>query len=230
ALIAYFCPITNGPLELLALLYPLCTALYFGVFDPRGMPTAVGEICVGYGVGVVTATAFSRLLAADDAVAMLAGSLAAGFARARSRLEEVTARFAADRFAPLPGEEPISSQIARDMQLLERVRQEGRHREDVAFLSLAIVVADHALTLTDTMDTLARHDVGRTYRRLLAPPLTVLVAELDAGLRAFEQTAREHRRLTAGVGTQVGAQWFDDGAAMAALDAPPLCLLRSRAL
>ena len=230
ALIAYFCPITNGPLELLALLYPLCTAFYIGVFDPRGMPTAVGEICVGYGVGVVTATAFSRLLAADDTVPMLTGALAAGFARARSRLDEATARFAADRFAPLPGEGPISSQLARDMQLLERVRHEGRHREDVAFLSLAIVVADHALTLTDMMDTLARHDVGRTYRRLLAPQLTVLVAELDAGLRAFEQTAREHRPLTAALATQVGAQWPDCRAAIAAVEARQLALRRTGAL
>ena len=181
ALTAYCCPVTSGPLELLALLYPLCTAFYMGVFDPDGMPMAVAEICVGYAVGIVTATTFSRLFAADDAAATLAGALAAGFARARVRLDEVTARFAAEGFEPIPGEAPISPQFARDMQLLERVRQEGRHREDVALLSLAIVVVDHALTLTDTMDALARHDVGRTYRRLLAPQLSVLVARLGAG-------------------------------------------------
>src|SRR5439155_26371859 len=59
ALTAYCCPVTSGPLELLALLYPLCTAFYMGVFDPDGMPMAVAEICVGYAVGIVTATTFS---------------------------------------------------------------------------------------------------------------------------------------------------------------------------
>jgi len=224
ALLAYCCPVTSGPLELLALLYPLCTAFYMGVFDPDGMPTAVGEICVGYAVGIVTATVFSRLFAAGDAAATLAGVLAAGFARARVRLDEVTARFAAEGFAPIPGEAPISSQFARDMQLLERVRQEGRHREDVAMLSLAIVVVDHALTLTDTMDALARHDVGRTYRRLLAPRLSVLVARLGAGLRGFEQA------LAATFATQVHAQWPDFRAAIAAVEAEQLALRRTGAL
>src|SRR5205809_1965033 len=134
ALTAYCCPVTSGPLELLALLYPLCTAFYMGVFDPGGMPMAVAEICVGYAVGIVTATTFSRLFAADDAAATLAGALAAGFARARVRLDEVTARFAAEGFEPIPGEAPISPQFARDMQLLERVRQEGRSEEHTSEL------------------------------------------------------------------------------------------------
>jgi hypothetical protein len=165
-LVAYLCPITSAPLELLALLYPSFTAFYVGVFDPAGMPTAVGEISVAYGVGIVTATAFSQLYTVDDAAVTLAHELAAGFARARASLDEVTTRFVAERFLPVAGEAPISSQFAHDMQRLERVRQEGRHREDLPFLSLAIVVVDHALTVTVTMDALARHDVGRTYRRL----------------------------------------------------------------
>ena len=230
ALTAYCCPVTSGPLELLALLYPLCTAFYMGVFDPDGMPMAVAEICVGYAVGIVTATTFSRLFAADDAAATLAGALAAGFARARVRLDEVTARFAAEGFEPIPGEAPISPQFARDMQLLERVRQEGRRREDVAMLSLAIVVVDHALTLTDTMDALARHDVGRTYRRLLAPQLSVLVARLGAGLRGFEQAAREIRPLAATFATHVHAQWPDFRAATAAVEAQQLALRRTDTL
>ena len=229
-LIAYFCPITDGPLELLALLYPFCTAFFIGLVDVRGMPTEVGDICVGYGVGVVTATVFCELFAADDAATTLAGALAAGFARARSHLDEGTTRLAAEQFEPGPGEGPISSQFARDMQLLERVRQEGRHREDVAFLSLAIVVVDHALGLTDTMDALARHDVGRTYRRLIAPQLTVLVAALDAGLRAFEQAAREHRPRAATGATRVDAQWPDYRAAIAAVEAQQLALRRTGAL
>src|SRR5262249_20651786 len=188
---AYFAPVTHRAMEMLALLYPFLTGFFLGVLDPAGMPTAVGKISLGYAVGIVTATIFSRLLSPDDSAAMLADSLAAGFARSRARLAEITARYAAGRFEPLPGEAPISSQFARDMQLLERVRQEGRDRQDVIeFLAVGIVVVDRALRLTDTMDALARHDVGRKYRRLLAGQLTVLVSELGAGLRAFEAAAR----------------------------------------
>ena len=230
ALIAYFCPVTSGALELLALLYPLCTAFFMGVLDPGGMPTQVGYICVGYGVGIVTATAFSRLAVPEDAAATLAGALGAGFARARSRLGEVTDRFAAERFEPIAGESSISSEFARDMPLLERVRQEGRHRDDVAGLAFGIVVVDHALTLTNTMDALARHDVGRTYQRLLAPQLTGLVARIDAGLRAFEQEAREPRPHAATLGTQVNAQWPDYRVAIAALEARQSALRRTGAL
>jgi hypothetical protein len=229
-LVAYFCPITNAPLELLALLYPSFTAVYVGVFDPPGMPTAVGEISVAYAIGIVTATAFSRLLSADDTAATLADALAGGFAHARARLEQVTARFTAERFEPIQGEAPLSSQFVRDMQLLERVRQEGWHRDDVPFLSLAVVVVDHALTLTDTMDALARHDVGRTYRRLLAPQLTELVASLDAALRAFEETAREHRPRETTVATQAGSRWPDHREAITAVESQQLALRRTGAL
>src|SRR5258705_2604579 len=142
-LIAYFCPVTNGALELLALLYPFCTAFFFGVLDPGDMPTEVGYICVGYGIGLVAATAFSRVLSADDPAATLADALAAGFARARSRLEEVTARFAAEPFEPVPGQPPTSSEFARHMRLLDRVRPEGRRPAPVAVLALAIFVLVH---------------------------------------------------------------------------------------
>ena len=226
-LIAYFYPVTRGALELLALLYPFCTAFFIGVLNPGGMPTEVGYICVGYGVGIVTATAFAQLFVADDAAATLADALAEGFARARSRLGEVTARFAAERFEPIPGESSISSDFARDMPLFERVRQEGQHPDDVPALAFAIVVVDHALTLTDTMDALARHDVGRTYRRLLAPQLMTLVARLDAGLRGIEQALRSHRPLTA---TQVDAEWPDYRAAITALEAHQSTLRRTGAL
>jgi uncharacterized membrane protein YccC len=229
-LVAYFCPVTNTPLELLAVLYPMFTAFYMGVFDPSGMPTAVGEISVAYAVGIVTATAFSQLFAADDTAATLANALAEGFARARARLDQVTARFTAERFEPISVEEPISSQFTRDIQLLERVRQEGRHRDDVAFLSLAVVVVDHALTLTDTIDALARHDVGRTYRRLLLPQLSVLVASLDDALRAFEEAARERRPRETTVATQAGARWPDNREAIAAVESQQLALRRTDAL
>jgi uncharacterized membrane protein YccC len=231
ALVAYFSPVTHRAMEMLALLYPFITGFFIGVLDPAGMPTAVGKICLGYAVGIVTATIFSRLLSPDDAVATLADSLAAGLARARSRLAEVTARYTADRFEPLPGEAPISSQFARDMQLLERVRQEGRDRQDVIeFLAVSIVVIDRALTLTDTMDALARHDVGRKYRRLLAGQLTVLVTELDAGLGAIERAARERNPLAATATAQAGAQWPDYRAAVAAVHAQQLALRQSGAL
>jgi uncharacterized membrane protein YccC len=229
-LIAYLCPVTNAPLELLALLYPIFTAFYVGVFDPSGMPTAVGEISVAYAIAIVTATVFSRLFAPDDTAATLASALAAGFARARARLDQVMARFTAEQFDPVRVEAPLSSQFARDMQLLERVRQEGRHRDDVAFLALAVVVVDHALTLSDTMDALARHDVGRTYRRLLASQLTVLVAGLDAALRAFEEAAREHRLRETTVVAQAGARWPDHREAIAAVESQQLALQRTGAL
>jgi uncharacterized membrane protein YccC len=230
ALVAYLCPITNAPLELLALLYPSFTAFYVGVFDPAGMPTAVGEISVAYGVGIVTATAFSRLFTMDDPAVTLVGTLAAGFASARARLDEVTARFVAERFEPVAGEAPVSSQFARDMQLLERVRQEGRHREDLTFLSLAIVVVDHALALTVTMDALARHDVGRTYRRRLASTLTMVVTRIDTALRVFEQALREHRPLAVAVATPAAVLWPEHRAAMAALESQQLALRRTGAL
>jgi len=226
ALVAYFSPVTHRAMEMLALLYPFITGFFIGVLDLAGMPTAVGKISLGYAVGIVTATIFSRLLSPDDAVATLADSLAAGLARARSRLAEVTARYGADRFEPLPGEAPISSQFARDTQLLERVRQEGRGREDVVeFLAVGIVVVDRALTLTDTMDTLARHNVGRKYRRLLAGQLTVLVTEINAGLGAIERAARERNPLAT-----TAAQWPDYPAAVAAVHARQLALRQSGAL
>ena len=80
------------------------------------------------------------------------------------------------------------------------------------------------------MDALARHDVGRTYRRLLAPQLTGLVARIDAGLRAFEQEAREPRPRAATLGTQVNAQWPDYRVAIAALEARQSALRRTGAL
>jgi uncharacterized membrane protein YccC len=89
---------------------------------------------------------------------------------------------------------------------------------------LGIVVVDHALTLTNTIDALSRHDVGRTYRRLLAPHLTGLVGRIDAGLRAFEQEG------AATLGTQVHAQWPDYRAAIAALEAQQSALRRTGAL
>jgi uncharacterized membrane protein YccC len=230
ALIAYFCPVTNGALDLLALLYPFCTAFFFGVLGPGDMPTEVGDICVGYGIGLLAATAFSRVLAADDPAATLADALAAGFARARSRLEEVTARFAAERFEPVPGEPPISSEFARHTRLLDRVRQEGPRRDTVSVLALAIVVVDHALALTNTLDALARHDVGRTYRRLLAPQLTALVAHLDAGLHAFEEAAREQRPRAATLPPPVDVQWPDYRAAIDALEARQLAVRQTGAL
>ena len=223
ALIAYVSPVTRGAPELLAVAYPFLTAFYQGVFDPDGMPTAVGEICFGYAIGIVTATVFAQLLSPDDATATLAGALADGFARARARLAEVTGRYVAERFEPLPGEPPISSQFARDMQLLDRVRQEGRHRDDVPFLALAVVVLDRALALSDTIDGLARRPVGRTYRRVLAPQLTALVDELDAGLRAFELAARQR---SAGAVTT----WPDYRAAVAAVHAEQVALARTDAL
>ena len=230
ALIAYFCPVTNGALDLLALLYPFCTSFFFGVLDPGDMPTEVGDICVGYGIGLLTATAFSRVLAADDPAATLADALAAGFVRARSRLQEVTARFAAERFERVPGEPPISSEFARHMHLLDRVRQEGRHRDSLDVLALAIVVVDHALALTNTLDALARHDVGRTYRRQLAPQLTALVAHLDAGLCAFEQAAREQRPRAAILPPSVGARWPDYRGAIDALEARQLAVRQAGGL
>src|SRR5262245_46042827 len=230
ALLAYFCPVTSGALELLALLYPLATAVYMGVFDPDSMPTAVGEICVGYAIGIVTATVWSQLVVVEDVATTLARTLAAEFARARSRFDEVTARFTAEQFEPVAGEAPISSQFARDMQLLECLRQDGRHREDVVVLALGIVVVDHALTLTDTMDALARHNVGRTYRRLLTPHLTALVTHLHTGLLAFEQATREHRPLAASVITRVAAEWPDYRAAIAAVEAQQLALRGTGAL
>jgi uncharacterized membrane protein YccC len=230
ALIAYFSPVTRGGPDLLALLYPFCTAFFIGVLDPSVMPTEVGQICVGYGIGMLTATAFSQLTPPHDARPLLRGVLAGGFARARSQLAEVTARFAAERFEPVPGEPPISSQFARDMQLLERVRQERRHGEDVAFFSLAIVVVDHALWLTATLDALTRRDVGRAYRRLLAPQLTALVTRFDAGLRAFEQAVREPRPLAAAASTESGVQWPDYRAAIALVEEQQAALRRSGAL
>ena len=230
ALIAYFTPITHAPLELLAVAYPFLTAFYRGVFDPAGMPTAVGEICVGYAIGMVTATAFTRYLSPDEAGATLAGALADGFARGRARLTEITARYTADRFEPRVGEGPISSQFARDMRLLERVRQEGRHRRDIPFLALAIVVVDRALTLTDTMDALARDPVGRTYRRLLASPVTALLASLDAGLGAFERAMREHGPLPGFMTSPEGAGWPDFRAGVAAVRAQQVALERTGAL
>jgi len=231
ALIAYFCPVTSGALELLAWLYPFCTAFFFGVLDPGDMPTQVGDICVGYGIGLLAATAFSRVLAADDPAATLADALAAAFARARSRLQEVTARFAAERFEPVPGEPPIASEFARHMQLLDRVRQEGRRGDTVEVLALAIVVVDHALALTNTLDGLARHDVGRAYRRLLAPQLSTLVAHLDAGLQAFERAAREQRPRAATLSPPAAeVQWPDYRGAIAALEARQLAVRQSGAL
>ena len=230
ALIAYFTPITRAPLELLAVAYPFLTAFYRVVFDPAGMPTAVGQICVGYGIGILTATAFAQLFGPDDAGATLAGALADGFAHGRARLAAVTARYAAERSEPLPGELPISSQFARDMRLLERLRQEGRHREEVPFLALAIVVLDRALTLTDRMEALARRDVGRTYRALLAPQLAVLVAGLDAGLRGFERAMREGGPIAAPKIGQEDAGWPDYRAAIAALHAKQVALRRTGAL
>jgi hypothetical protein len=231
ALVAYFSPVTHRAMEMLALLYPFLTGFFIGVLDPASMPTAVGLICLGYAVGIVTATIFSRLLSPDNAVATLADSLAAGFARARSRLTEVTARYTAEQFESVPGETPISSEFPRDMQLLARVRQEGLDRQDIVeFLAMGIVVVDRALTLTDTMDALARHNIGRAYRRLLAPQLTVLIAELEAGLGALELAARERSPLAATVTAQGDAQWPDFRAAVAAMHAQQLALRRSGAL
>jgi len=226
SLVAYFSPTKDRPMEALAVLYPMATALYLGVFDPQGMPTAVGEIVFGYAVGIVTATVFARLLSADDASERLAGALAAGLARARARLHEVTARYGAERFEPRPGEAPISSQFASDMQLLERVRHEGRHGDDIALFAMLIIVVDRALTLTDTIDELARQPVGRTYRRLLEPELSVLIARLDGGLRAFELAARESDALGAAT-TQADARWPDYPAAVAAVQARQAAVRRS---
>jgi len=53
-----------------------------------------------YAVGIVTATVFTRLWSADDASVRLADTLAAGLARARARLHEVTAAYGAERFEP----------------------------------------------------------------------------------------------------------------------------------
>ena len=60
---------------------------------------ALGHV-FGYAVGIITATTFSRLWSADDAAATLAAALASGFALARSRLHEVTARYSATAFEP----------------------------------------------------------------------------------------------------------------------------------
>jgi Fusaric acid resistance protein family len=230
ALIAYFSPVTRGGPDLLAVLYPFCTAFFIGVLDPALMPTEVGQICVGYGVGMLTATVFWQLSPPQDAGPMLTGALAAGFTRARAHLAEVTARFTAERFERAPGEPPFASQFTGDMQLLERVRQERRHGENIAFLSLAIVVVDHALWLTVTMDALARRDVGRTYRRLLAPQLTALVSRVDAGLRAFEEAVREQRGRGRREGAESGPQWPDYRSAVAALEERQAALRRSGAL
>src|SRR4030095_5129798 len=83
-LIAYFCPVTGGALALLALRYPFCTAFFFGVLDPGDMPTEVGDICVGYGIGLLAATAFSRVSAADDPAAPPAGARRARAPRGRA--------------------------------------------------------------------------------------------------------------------------------------------------
>jgi len=93
--------------------------------------------------------------------------------------------------------------------LLERVRHEGRHREDIALLALLTIVVDRALALTDTMDALARQPVDRTYRRLLAPEVSVLVASLDTGLRAFELPARARGAPGAATTMEVHARWPD---------------------
>ena len=230
ALIAYFTPVTRGGLELLAWCYPFITAFWVGVFEPADMPTAVGTICFGYAIGLVTATVFSRLLSPDDPAATLADALADGFALARRRLREVTARYTAERFEVIPGEPPVSTRFARDMQLLERVRQDGRLGADVPFLALAIVVVDRALALTDTMDALARHPVGRAYRRALAPQLTALAADLDAGLQSFERAARERRLNVVIASGPAGAGWPDYSAAIATVHARQDALRQTDAL
>ena len=81
---------------------------------------------------------------------------------------------------------------------------------------MLVIVVDRALTLTDTIDALARQPVGRTYRHLLEPELSVLIARLDAGLRAFELAARERDALGAAT-MQADARWPDYPAAIAAV-------------
>jgi len=229
-LIAYVNPITHGGLELLGIAYPFITAFYVGVFDPAGMPTAVGNISVGYAIGLATATVFSRLLSPDDPAATLADALASGFALARRRLEDVTARYADERFEAPLGEAPVSTQFARDMQLLARLRQDGRSRDDVPFFALAVVVVDRALTLIDTMDALGRRSVGRTYRRALVPQLTVLVGCVDAGLGAFEMAMRERGRSAATLTPRTDTPWADYRAAVEAAQAQQDALRRTGAL
>jgi len=231
ALIAYFTPVTRGGLELLAWCYPFITAFWVGVFEPADMPTAVGTICFGYAIGLVTATVFSRLLSPDDPAATLADALADGFALARRRLREVTARYTEARLEAVPGEPPVSTRFARHMQLLERVRQDGRlGADDLSFLTLAIVVVDRALMLTDTMDALARRPVGRAYRRALAPQLAALAADLDAGLQSFERAARERRPDVVIASGSEDAGWPDYRGAIATVHARQDALRHTGAL
>jgi hypothetical protein len=113
---------------------------------------------------------------------------------------------------------------------VERVREEGAHREDVAFLSVAIVVVDRALTLTDMLDVLARQPVGRVYRHLLAPQLTRLLASLEAGLRAFELASRDRGRAGATMAAHAAAPWPGYRASIEVVHAQQLALRATDAL
>src|SRR5262249_56262152 len=106
ALVAYFSPVTHRAMEMLAVLYPFLTGFFLGVLDPAGMPTAVGKISLGYAVGIVTATVFSRLLSPDDPAATLADSLAGGLAHPRARLPDVTAPYPPYPLHPPPPPPP----------------------------------------------------------------------------------------------------------------------------
>jgi len=97
-LTAYCCPVTSGPLELLALLYP-CAPRSLGVFDPDGMPMGRRDL--------------RRLRRRDrdgDYILACSRRTRAGHARRRARRRvaalraaprQVTARFAAEGFEPI---------------------------------------------------------------------------------------------------------------------------------
>lgn len=186
----YAFPISVWPLEGLAILYVVVLTAYAGLFDPSVIATTARDIACEVAIGMVVATVLAEILSPIRPRTRLALALAESFERNRKRFCDAIACYSAPAHALLTTEAPLFSTLSGHLQLLDLVRQEGiSPDEERLFVALA-TAAERIESFVGTIDSLARHDVGRAYRKLLDREIGELASAIDAALLAFADEAR----------------------------------------
>ena len=219
SVVIYVIPLSSKLLEVLGILPPMARILYVGVFHPQQMGLIAGQMWAAYTIGVVSATICARVFSPEHPRDELAGALSASFALAHQRLRDAGGRFRdLSRVSSAPPAPALPALAAR-LQLLDRARQDGIHRDDERALMALITTTERVESAVEVATGLSYQPIGTTYRRLIDGEAAALLDALDAALVGAARSAL--RRVDAPAAVTV---WPDVLGALHALEQRQLAL------
>ncbi|HZR82870.1 MAG TPA: FUSC family protein [Candidatus Binatia bacterium] len=230
----YVFPLPRRPVEGACILFVAVVFTYAAIFDPLAMGALARDAACEIAIGVVVATLIAETFATVRPRTRLAAALTESFARNRTRFRAAIARYRAPDAAALAREArdvPAYSTLSAHLDLLDQVRQEGVAHEDERTMVALATAAERCESYVSTLDFLAREDVGRRYRALLADELSRLADAIEGGLAAFEAAARRladrSERPHADPSADATTSWPDVGALVRALESRQLAVRRA---